>query len=321
MAASPRASAQGAGAAAWPAKPVPPGRTVPAGWRHRCVRPSVVQGDVGAAGPAPPDRQPGRCRRQSRGRDRREVPADGYTFLVGATHHAIAPSIYPRLGYDLLKELTPVTVLCYLPNVVLVNPARTQVRTFAEFHKLVQANPGRLTFGSAGNGTAHHLVVELYKSLSRSFATHIPYRGAGPALQDLLAGQIDFMFDGLGSAMPYIKAGELLPLAVTSARRSFALPDVPTLAESGIEGYEAQLWYALWAPGGTPVDIVQRLQQETARALAGAELREIWQGLGAEPGGQAPAEMGAFVNAETQVGQGGQGFRREAGLMNRESMS
>ncbi len=229
-----------------------------------------------------------------------KAPADGYTFLLGAVHHAIAVSIYPKLGYDLQKELTPVTVVSYVPNVVVVNPSRLPMRSFDEFQKYLKANPGKLNYASAGNGTAHHLVVEMYKSMTRTFATHIPYRGAGPALQDLLAGQVDFMFDGLGSSMQHIKAGKLVPLAVSSAKRSFALPDLPTIAESGVKGYEAQTWYALWAPAGTPKDIVARLQQETAKALAGAELKGIWQGLGAEPGGQSPEAMAQFVDDEVR---------------------
>ena len=223
---------------------------------------------------------------------------DGYTFLVGAVHHTIAVSMYPKLGYDLQKDLLPVTVLSQVPNVVVVNPQRVPARSFAEFQAYVRANPGRLNYASAGNGTTHHLTVELWKTLTRSFATHIPYRGAGPALQDLLAGQVDFMFDGLGSAIPQIKAGKLVPLAVTSAQRSPALPDVPTLDEAGVKGYSARTWYALWAPAGTPRDIVLKLQQETARALAGAELRGIWQGLGAEAGGQPPEEMARLVESE-----------------------
>jgi len=227
----------------------------------------------------------------------KSVP-DGYTFLVGAVHHTIAVSMYPKLGYELQKDLLPVTVLSQVPNVVVVNPQRVPARSFAEFQAYVRANPGRLNYASAGNGTTHHLTVELWKTLTRSFATHIPYRGAGPALQDLLAGQVDFMFDGLGSAIPHIKAGKLVPLAVTSARRSPALPDVPTLDEAGVKGYSARTWYALWAPAGTPRDIVLKMQQETARALAGAELRGIWQGLGAESGGQPPDEMAKLVDAE-----------------------
>ena len=227
----------------------------------------------------------------------KSVP-DGYTFLVGAVHHTIAVSLYPKLGYDLQKDLVPVTLVSQVPNVVVVNPQRVAARTFAEFQAYVRANPGRLNYASAGNGTTHHLTVELWKTLTRSFATHIPYRGAGPALQDLLAGQVDFMFDGLGSAIPHIKAGKLVPLAVTSAQRSPALPDVPTLDEAGVKGYSARTWYALWAPAGTPRETVLRLQQETAKAMAGAELRGIWQSLGAESGGQAPEELARLVDSE-----------------------
>jgi tripartite-type tricarboxylate transporter receptor subunit TctC len=172
------------------------------------------------------------------------------------------------------------------------------MKRYEDFASYIKANPGKLNYASAGNGTAHHLTVELYKTLTRTFATHIPYRGAGPALQDLLAGQVDFMFDGLGSSMPQIRAGKLVPLAVTSDKRSFALPDVPTLAESGVRGYDARTWYAVWAPAGTPRDIVLRMQQEIARALAGQELKDAWVLLGAEAGGQSPEDMKTFVDAE-----------------------
>jgi tripartite-type tricarboxylate transporter receptor subunit TctC len=213
-------------------------------------------------------------------------------------HHTIAVSMYPRLGYDLQKDLLPVTVLSYVPNVVVVNPQRVPVRSYAAFADYLRANPAKLNYASAGNGTTHHLTVEQYKTMTRTFAVHIPYRGAGPALQDLLAGQVDFMFDGLGSSMPHIKSGRLVPLAVTSDKRSFALPDVPTLAESGVRGYEARTWYALWAPAGTPREIVDRMQQEVARALASKELKDAWAALGAEAGGQSPDEMRRFVDAE-----------------------
>ncbi len=225
-------------------------------------------------------------------------PADGYTFLVGAVHHTIAVTMYPKLGYDLQKDLMPVTVLSYVPNVVVVNPRKVPVKTFAEFQAYVKANPGKLNFGSAGNGTTHQLAVELWKTQARVFATHIPYRGAGPAMADLLAGQVDFMFDGMGTAMPQIKTGRIVPLAVTSADRSFALPDIPTLGEVGVKGYEARTWYALWAPAGTPRDIVMRMQQEVARALGTTELKDEWRNLGAEAGGQSPDEMARYVEAE-----------------------
>jgi tripartite-type tricarboxylate transporter receptor subunit TctC len=223
---------------------------------------------------------------------------DGYTFLVGAVHHTIAVSMYPKLGYDLRKDLAPVTVVSYVPNVVVVNPNRVAARDFAAFQKLVSANPGKYNYGSAGNGTTHHLTVELWKTLTNSFAIHIPYRGAGPALADLLAGQVDFMFDGLGSSMQHIKSGRLVALAVSSGKRSFALPAVPTLAEAGVKGYDAETWYALWAPAGTPRAIIERLQQETAKALDGAELKAIWNSLGADPGGQTPQEMARLIDRE-----------------------
>ena len=225
-------------------------------------------------------------------------PPDGYTFLMGAVHHTIAVSMYPKLGYDLRKDLMPVTLVASVPNVVVVHPQRVPVKSIDEFNRYVKANPGKLNYGSAGNGTTHHLTVELYKVSTGTFITHIPYRGAGPALQDLLAGQVDLMFDGLGSSMPHIKAGKLVPLAVTSSKRSFALPDVPTLDEAGVKGYEARTWYALWAPAGTPREIVVRMQQETAKALASKELRDIWASLGADAGGQSPEEMDRFVTAE-----------------------
>jgi len=174
----------------------------------------------------------------------------------------------PKLGCDLQKDLSPVTVLPRVPNVpnvLVVNPQRVPVKTYDAFLEYVRANPGKLNDASAGNGTANHLTVELYKTMTRTFMTHIPYRGAGPALQDLLAGQVDFMFDGLGSAMPHIRSGRLVPLAVTSGIRSFALPEVPTLAESGVPGYDAGTWYALWATAGTPRDIVLKMQQEESR--------------------------------------------------------
>ena len=184
-----------------------------------------------------------------------------------------------------------------MPSLYVVHPD-LPVKNLTEFLAYAKSKPGQLNYGSAGNGTSHHLTVELYKTLTRTFVTHIPYRGAGPALQDLLAGQVDLMFDGLGSAMPHIKAGKLVPLAVTSEKRSFALPDVPTLAETGVKGYDARTWYAIWAPAGTPRDIVVRMQQEVARALAGTELKDTWYALGAEAGGQTPEVMQQFVTAE-----------------------
>ena len=223
---------------------------------------------------------------------------DGYTFLVGAVHHTIAVSMYPKLGYDLQKDLVPVTLLSSVPNVIVVNPSRVPVKNYAEFIKFVKDRPGKLNFGSAGSGTTHHLIGEMFKGATGTFITHIPYRGAGPAMADLLAGQIDMMFDGLGSSVPQIKTGKLTPIAVTTEKRSFALPDVPSLAELGLKGFDGKTWYAIWAPAGTPRDIVNRMQQEVAKALQTKELQEAWKALGADPGGQSPEEFGRLVSSE-----------------------
>ncbi len=223
---------------------------------------------------------------------------DGYTLLMGAVHHTIAVSMYPRLSYDLQKDLAPVTAVAYVPNVVVVNPQRMPSKDIADFMKTVKSNPGKYNYGSAGNGTTHHLTVEQYKVETKSFLVHVPYRGAGPALQDLLAGQVDLMFDGLGSSIQHIKAGKIVPLAVTSAQRSPALPNVPTLNEAGVKGYEARTWYGVWAPSGTPKDIVQKLNVEIKKALESKELKDMWAGMGAEAGGQSSDDFAKQIDSE-----------------------
>lgn len=225
-------------------------------------------------------------------------PADGYTWLVGAVHHTIAVSMYPKLGYNLQKDLVPVTMVSSVPNVIVVNPSKIPSRNYADFLKFVKERPGKLNYGSAGSGTTHHLVGEMWKLAAGTFVTHIPYRGAGPSMADLLAGQVDMMFDGLGSSAPHIKSGKLVALAVTSDKRSFLLPDVPTLSELGLKGFDARTWYGIWAPAGTPAAVIQKMQQETAKALAGKELTDAWKALGADPGGQPPEEFAKLVNAE-----------------------
>lgn len=228
-------------------------------------------------------------------------PPDGYNWLVGAVHHTIAVSLYNKLGYDLQKDLVPCTLLSSVPNVIVVNPKRLpDIKTYADFQKYAKANPGKMNYASAGNGTTHHLIPEMWKTATGSQAQHIPYRGAGPALADLLAGHVDFMFDGLGSSVPHINSGALVALAVTDSKRSFALPNVPTLIEMGLPGFNAGTWYGIWAPAGTPPAIVTRFQQEIAKGLAGSELSSTWKNLGAEPGGQPPAEFASLVDSEVK---------------------
>jgi tripartite-type tricarboxylate transporter receptor subunit TctC len=221
---------------------------------------------------------------------------DGYTFLVGAVHHAIAESVYTRLNYSLEKDLTPVTMVAVLPNVIVVHP-KVPVQNVSELIAYAKENPGRLNFASAGNGTSHHLAGELFKSMTGVDMTHVPYKGAGPMMQDLIAGQVDIAFDGMGSSAPQIRAGKLRPLAVSTRTRVPAFPEIPTVAET-VPGYEVQTWYGLWAVAGTPKEIVERMQVEVARALQDPQLKEIWAGQGATEGGWPQAQFSEFVRAE-----------------------
>lgn len=236
-----------------------------------------------------------------------KAAADGYTLLMGTVGtHAINPSLYPKMPYDHVQDFAPVTVVAGVPNVLVLNPASAQkygIDTVVDLIRAAKANPGRLNVASSGNGTSIHLAAELFKSLTGTFMLHLPYRGSGPALIDLMAGNVDLMFDNLPSAMPHIKSGRLKALAVTSSVRSGAMPELPTIAEVGgplLRNYEASSWFGLLAPAGTPADVVRRLQQETAKAMALPAMKERLLSQGANPGGMAPAEFVKFVDAETK---------------------
>ncbi|HET9338747.1 MAG TPA: tripartite tricarboxylate transporter substrate binding protein [Casimicrobiaceae bacterium] len=224
-------------------------------------------------------------------------PPDGYTFLVGAVHHTIAVSVYSKLPYDLEKDLVPVTMVAMVPSVIVVHP-KVPIHSVAELIAYAKANPGKLNFASAGNGTSHQLNAELFKVKTGTQMNHVPYKGAGPAMQDLLAGQVDLMFDGMGTSAPQIRGQRLRPLAVTTAARAPAFPDIPTLQESGVPDYDVTTWYALWAPAGTPPEIIAKMQQEVAKALATPQLREVWAQNAATGGGNPPPEFAAFVKRE-----------------------
>ncbi|MEN3352694.1 MAG: putative tricarboxylic transport rane protein [Betaproteobacteria bacterium] len=220
---------------------------------------------------------------------------DGYTVFMGAVHHAIAPSVYKKLDYSIEKDFTPIAVVAVVPQVIVVNPKRVTQKDLKSFIEYAKKNPGKLNYGSAGNGTSHHLAGELFKIAAGVDLAHVPYKGAGPALQDLIAGQIDVMFDGLGSSAQHIKAGTIKPLAVAAPQRSTALPDVPTAAQAGVKGYEVSTWYALWAPAATPKPIVDRLVSEVGKALAAPEVKNVWQSQGAVIGPATPKDMAAFL--------------------------
>jgi tripartite-type tricarboxylate transporter receptor subunit TctC len=230
---------------------------------------------------------------------------DGYTLLMGTVGtHAINPSLYPKMPYDAARDFVPITLVAGVPNVLVMNPARAAAARITDVRSLIayaRANPGKLNMASSGNGTSIHLSGELFKSMTGTYMVHFPYKGSGPALLDLIGGTMDLMFDNLPSALPQVKAGKLIALAVTSGERSAALPDVPTVAEAGpVKGFEATSWFGLLAPAGTPAEIVNRLQQESAKALASPALKERLLSQGAIPGGMSPADFGRFIAAETK---------------------
>lgn len=224
---------------------------------------------------------------------------DGYTLFMGAVHHAIAPSMYPKLDYDIEKDFIPLMLLANVPQVLVVNPKKFP-GDYKAFLAAVKASPGKFNYGSAGGGTSHHLAGELFKQQSKTFITHIPYRGAGPALQDLMAGNVDMMFDGLGSSANHIKGGRIKALMVSGLKRNPAFPDVPCAGELGLPDYTVTTWYGLWAPKGTPADVQARIVEEFKKAGNTDEAKLAWANNGAEFGQQTPAQFGAFVSAEVK---------------------
>ncbi len=214
---------------------------------------------------------------------------DGYTFFMGAAHHAIAPALYPKLDYDIEKDFIPVALIARPPQVVVVNPDKVAATTLGDFIAYLKANPDKVNYGSAGAGTTHHLAGELFKSMTGTKLLHVPYRGAGPAMQDLIAGHVPVVFDGLGSSAPQIKSGQLRALAIAAPQRVAAFPDIPTAAEAGLPGYEVATWYGLFAPKGTPQDIVDRMTKELRTALQTTAIKEAW----ARNGSDVPDVSGA----------------------------
>ena len=224
---------------------------------------------------------------------------DGYNLFMGAVHHAIAPSMYPKLDYDIEKDFVPLMLLANVPQVLVVNPKKVP-GDYKAFLAAVKAAPGRFNFGSAGSGTSHHLAGELFKIQTGTFITHIPYRGAGPALQDLMAGNVDMMFDGLGSSANHIKGGRIKALMVSGNKRNPAFPDVPCAAELGLPDYTVTTWYGLWAPKGTPADLQAQIIDQMRQAGASDEIKTAWAQNGAEFGGPVQQQFGAFVSAEVK---------------------
>ena len=223
---------------------------------------------------------------------------DGYTWFVGASHHTIAPSMYKNLDYDIEKSFIPVAMIANVPQVLVVNPQKVSARNAKEFVELVKKNPGKYNYASAGSGTVHHLAGELYKIQTGTFITHIPYRGAGPAMNDLLAGQVDLEFDGLATSAPQINAGKLVAIAVASNKRSTAIPNVPTFQEAGLPDYVVSTWYSIHAPVGTPKPIVDKMIAEIQKALNSPKLKSIWEKNGSDTPNLYGEAFGKQVQAD-----------------------
>ncbi len=229
-----------------------------------------------------------------------KAPPDGYTILMGAVAtHAINPTLYSHIPYDPVRDFAPITQVASTPNVLVVNPT-LPVHDVREFIAYAKAHPGQLNFGSGSTGSAGHLAGELFKSMAGVQMVHVPYKGAGPAMQDLIGGQIQLMFDNWSSSRAQVQAGRIRALAVTTARRSSLAPDLPTVAESGLPGFDISTWFGIFAPAHTPQPIVDRLHHEFTRALALPDVREKMLNMGAEPVGDTPAQFAAFIQGEAQ---------------------
>jgi tripartite-type tricarboxylate transporter receptor subunit TctC len=294
------AGASAQGAAGWPSRPVTVVVPFPAGGgTDAFARPLSAQLTRQLGKQVLIDNKGGAGGTLGAGIASKAAP-DGYTFFMGAVHHAIAPAMYPKLDYNLQADFIPVALVSSVPQVIVVNPAKVKATTLPELLALLKANPGKLNYASAGNGTSHHLAGELFKQQTGTFITHIPYRGAGPALQDLIAGQVDLMFDGLGSSAGHIRGGRIKPIVVAAPKRAPGFGEIPTSAEGGVPSYVVATWYGLWAPKGTPREIVERMNAELAKAFATDEIRAAWTSLGAEMPTLSGAAFGAFVDAETK---------------------
>ncbi len=222
---------------------------------------------------------------------------DGYTVLVMSLTYTVLPSLFSKLPFDPVKDLTPVTMLASAPLMLVVNPS-IPAKNVAEFIAYAKANPGKLNFGSGGAGATPHLAGEMLKSMAGLQVTHIPYKGGAPALADLVGGQIQFMLENIPGTLPFVKSGKLRALAVTDTKRSPLLPDLPTLDESGLKGYELVGWNGMFVPAGTPAAIVNKLHGGVVAALALPDVKERLSVLGADGVGDTPQHFAAFIKAD-----------------------
>ena len=225
-------------------------------------------------------------------------PADGYTIMITSIGMATNKALYPRLSYDPVKDFAPISLLAIVPNVLVVNTAKTTDKSVADVIAHAKRDPGKLTYASAGNGTSIHLAGEVFASMAGLNLLHVPYKGSGPAVTDMLGGQVDLMFDSITSARPHILSGKLRALGVTSAKRSATLPDVPTIAEAGVPGYEVSPWFAVFAPAGTPAAIVNKINAALIDAMKQPDTVAKFETIGAEPIGTTPQQLATHLDKE-----------------------
>lgn len=288
----------GALADTWPSKPITIVVPFPAGGTTDLItRPVAQKLSEALKQPVIVDNRGGAGGTLGAGNVARAAP-DGYTLLVGAVHHTIATTLYKKLPYDFEKDLVPITVMAWVPNFLIVHPS-VPAKNVQELIALAKAKPGAISYGSAGSGTSHHMAAELFKSMAKVDLQHIPYKGGGPMMNDLIGGQVNLAFETAASATPQIKAAKVKPLAITTAKRSPALPEVPTVAESGLPGYEVLTWYGLLAPAKTPKEIISRLHTEVSKILQTPDIKERLAGISSEPGGNTPEEFAKVIRQET----------------------
>jgi tripartite-type tricarboxylate transporter receptor subunit TctC len=225
-------------------------------------------------------------------------PADGYTLLLTGTPHVISAHLYKKLPYDALKDFTYITLVASGPYALVVNPQKVPASSVRELVELAKAQPGKIDYASSGNGSAQHLVSALFNAMAGIELNHVPYKGSGPAMQDLVAGQVGVSFAGIPNVLSHLRAGRLRALAVSTPTRWSELPDIPTVAEAGVPGYEATLWLNLSGPAGMPADVVQRLAAETAKALQDADVQKNFRSAGVDPASSAGQELERFIRAE-----------------------
>jgi tripartite-type tricarboxylate transporter receptor subunit TctC len=224
--------------------------------------------------------------------------ADGYTMMITSIGMATNKFLYPKLSYDPIKDFAPVSLIAIVPNVLVTNATQPNVKTVLDVIANAKAEPGKLSYASAGNGTSIHLAGEVFASLAKIDMQHIPYKGSSPAVTDLLGGQVNYMFDSITSAKPHILSGKLRPIGLTTLKRSKALPGVPTIAESGLPGYDVTPWFAVFVPANTPKSIVKKLNAALIASMNTQLIKDKFESIGAEPIGSSPEELAIYLNKE-----------------------